>query len=495
MKTILQQFRELDLKQFSDARVNVLFNPANLKMLLLSDLAAALTREASAGCEADEIGQQHGLCEAEIQNFFGQIVKEAGIPFALSRQAVSVSEQRVLPKLVLMVNNYCNLKCTYCYEHATVFNKKAINMPHAVLRAALDRFFDAFSAISQIMFIGGEPTLSENVVESACDYAITLASRRGIPAPSFSMISNGVRLTEHMYEVIERHGIQITFSIDGPPAVHDLVRIRHDGSGSYDEVAGNIKRYKALFPHKLGIECTITRAHQKAGLTVSDLSHFLATEFGVEAPHIAVAGLPENDPLNPFSGDDNSLQQEMIEASSPAARGFFDEMCASPEDKYAPRPSMDVVVGMLNTLMRREPILDMCPAGTSQLVVDSFGDMYPCWMFAGMDQFKMGNVLRNDVFNDLGAKVERRIRSNTKAANEQCSTCYARNVCHACLGNNQNSTGALEDAEEHFCNNIRSTLQAVLVEIGVAKQEPGKWAQIRATAAQMKTIKAASSVC
>jgi radical SAM protein with 4Fe4S-binding SPASM domain len=205
--------------------------------------------------------------------------------------------------------------------------------------------------------------------------------------------------------------------------------------------------------------------------------------------------LPENDPFNPYQGDDNRLQREITEASHLAARNFFDEMCASPADKPTPRPSLDSVIGMLNTLVRREPVLDMCPAGISQLVVDSFGDMYPCWMFAGMDQFKMGNVLRNDVLNEIGAKVDKRIRVNTKAANPQCSSCYARNVCHACLGNNQNATGQIERADEHFCNSIRATLQAVLVQIGEAKQEPERWARIRTAAAQMKTGKAASSAC
>src|SRR5438270_5856018 len=115
-----------------------------------------------------------------------------------------------------MINNYCNLKCTYCYEHETVFKKKAVNMPQLIIETALDKLFASFPSVGQIMFIGGEPSLSEECVEHACRWAMELCGKNGRACPSFAMITNGVKITDRMFEIIRKYEIQVTFSIDGP---------------------------------------------------------------------------------------------------------------------------------------------------------------------------------------------------------------------------------------------------------------------------------------
>ena len=51
----------------------------------------------------------------------------------------------------------------------------------------------------------------------------------------------------------------------------------------------------------------------------------------------------------------------------------------------------------------------MCPAGMSQIVVDAFGDIYPCWMFAGNAEHVMGNILRDEVRGPRALQVINRI--------------------------------------------------------------------------------------
>jgi uncharacterized protein len=389
----------------------------------------------------------------------------------------------VLPKLVLMVNNYCNLKCTYCYEHETVFTKKAIDMPPHVVRSALGKFYGAFEGVRELMFIGGEPSISEPVVSLACETATALAAERGRDAPAFCMITNGVQMSERMFATIDRYRIQVTFSIDGPRAVQDAARLRHDETGSYAVVAGNLKRYVAAFPERAGVECTVTQVQRRAGVTLSDLVDFFAREFGVLEPHVAPAGLAPDDPLNPYPDGDPYLRLEFEEAAEKSMDNLL-AVLGGEGDGAAGGGRLDMVASMLRTLLRRRSTLDMCPAGTAQLVVDAFGDIYPCWMFAGMEPFRMGNVLRDDVFNDLAARVLGRIHANTKKTNPQCSACYARYACNACIGNNQNATGAMETPDERFCDIVRGTLRTVLLRVGEARQDEARWARIQANAAR-----------
>jgi uncharacterized protein len=113
-----------------------------------------------------------------------------------------------------------------------------------VARRAIDKVYAAFEGVATGMSIGGEPTLSEEIIEFACRYATAVAAKKGAAKPEFCMISNGVRMSDRLFELIREFEIQVTFSVDGPKKVNDLVRIRHDNSGSFDAVVQTIQRYR-----------------------------------------------------------------------------------------------------------------------------------------------------------------------------------------------------------------------------------------------------------
>jgi uncharacterized protein len=478
------EFNSLELVQFDTADVHILFSPETFQLFRLGAMAASIIRNVRAGESASELAVRYNLSESKLRLLVATITKavKAAPHVSLTTKPTNYDNfiGPELGKLVLMVNNYCNLKCTYCYELNTVFSKKAIDMSQTIAQTTLDKFYSAFRTVHQIMFIGGEPALSEEVIEFACEYAVRCAQKRNVLPPSFSMITNGAKMTEKLFELIRKYEIQATFSLDGPKAVHDLVRIRHDDSGSYDATSANIRRYSSMFKDKLSIEATLTRAHQHAQITASNLVDFFAREFGVKSTHIVPAGLPNNDPLNAYSDTDPYIERELEEAAAKSIDNIFNDMMSEQGTEGSTMGSLDLVGGMLRSLVKREAILNMCPAGTTQLVVDAFGDLYPCWMFAGQDQFKMGNILRDDIFNSQSRKLLDRIHENNKTKNTQCSKCYARHVCHACIGNNDHSTGAIETIDERFCNTVRNSLKTILIKIGEVRQDPAQWNKLQA---------------
>jgi uncharacterized protein len=479
--TILSDFNSLDLVQFDSGENHVLFSPETFQVFRLGKTAASIFHDVRKGSSMPELSQKYQLSEDKLAQVMGNICEEAK---SASRVTAPLPKENFLGadlgKLVLMVNNYCNLKCAYCYEMNTVFSKKALDMPRLIVETSLDKFYASFRSIENLMFIGGEPTLSEAVLEIACAYAVRKAGEHGCPLPKFSMITNGARMTDRVFELIGQYQIQITFSLDGPRAVQDLVRIRHDDTGSYDSASQNMHRYSRMFREKMFIESTLTRAHKQANVTPSDLVDFFAGEFGLRSTHIVPAGLPNNDPLNPYADDDPYIERELQEAAAKSIENLFDEMMDSENPEGHSRGSLDSVGEMLRCLVTKDPAHTMCPAGTTQLVVDAFGDLYPCWMFAGQHQFKMGNILKDDIFNLESHKLLKRIHDNSKINNPQCSTCFARYVCHACIGNNQHSTGAIESIDERFCRTVRNSLQTVLLKIGEVRQDPERWGRLQA---------------
>jgi uncharacterized protein len=142
------------------------------------------------------------------------------------------------------------------------------------------------------------------------------------------------------------------------------------------------------------------------------------------------------------------------------------------------RPRISFVADMMRALASKSATIAMCSAGTAQIVVDSRADVYPCWMFAGNAAFRMGNIVSDSIVKILGSSVVSRVRSNTKMTNANCSKCYARFVCHACIGNNQNTTGAIEKMDPRFCDTTRNSLVTILSAIVTAHADPEQWKKI-----------------
>jgi uncharacterized protein len=495
MQSLMETFREKELVVFSTDGMSVLFSPETLQVFLLTERSAAIVSALLDGKDPLHVAASHNIDPQAIDKLVGKLVSQvesSSLPY--SNDVPVPQLHSVLPKLALMVNNFCNLKCSYCYEADTVFTKPATVMPDSVVRVALDKFSNAFQTIKTVMFIGGEATLNPEVIDLACAYASELATNRGQEPPAFCMISNGVKMDDRLWDLIAKYQIQITFSVDGPKRVNDLVRIRHDNTGSFDDVAHNLKRYADRYPDRVGLECTVTAAHKALGMSVKDLLVFAAREFGVKQPHIAAAGLPPGHPLDPYKDGGGQLSREFHDAAEHSVNALLESMTS--EQRYDPlNGSLDTISAMYQTVVRREGFIAMCPAGSTQLAVDAFGDVYPCWMFAGMDQFRMGNVLRDEVFNDLAAKVLSRIALNTKKNNPYCSKCYARYACNACIGNNQNATGAIEKMSDAFCNTVRDSLRSVILKLGVARQDPMRWDALLKAAQHAKQSHVAPNKC
>jgi uncharacterized protein len=486
----LLHFNSLDLVQFDKEDIHILFSPETFQLFRLGKVASSILHDVRQGHLISTLAEKYELSEARLAQLLASISDAVKAAPRVSTQPLNENQENFLGselgKLVLMVNNYCNLKCAYCYELNTVFSKRAIDMPRVVVETALDKFYGAFRRIENLMFIGGEPTLSEEVIEMSCEYAVRQAKQRDCPPPKFSLITNGAKMTEKIFEIIAQYEIQVTFSLDGPKAVQDLVRIRHDDTGSYDVTTGNIRRYSSMFKDKMFVEATLTRAHKTADVSASDLVDFFAREFDLKSAHIVPAGLPKEDPLNPYSDADPYIEKEIDEAAAKSMDNILEQMLNPDIAGRKTGGSLDSVGEMLRSLVTKEAMLTMCPAGTTQLVVDAFGDLYPCWMFAGEDQFKMGNILRDDIFNSLSRKLLKRIHDNNKKENPQCSACYARYVCHACIGNNQHSTGSLETIDERYCTTVRNSLKTILVKIGEMRQNPARWDQLQAAVGQVR---------
>ncbi len=153
-------------------------------------------------------------------------------------------------QFVLKLASICNLNCSYCY----VYNKGdetwrerppfvTVPVVEALIRRIREHVRLSGQRKIRITFHGGEPCL---IGAEAFDL-ICLRLRTGLGDLGhihLSLQTNGVLLGDEWIEVLRRHGVFLGISLDGPPEVHDRVRVDHMGRPTYRKVVQALERLR-----------------------------------------------------------------------------------------------------------------------------------------------------------------------------------------------------------------------------------------------------------
>ena len=168
-------------------------------------------------------------------------------------------------QFILKMHSRCNLACDYCYIYKMSdqnWSTRPMVMSHAILEQTARRI--AQHAVSHeldvvdVVLHGGEPLLAGPDLLGAAATVL----RRELPDDvelTMQMQTNGVLLDTATLDVLARHRIRVSVSLDGPPDVHDRHRTYANGRGSYEATARAIRLlnqepYRELFA---GLLCVI----------------------------------------------------------------------------------------------------------------------------------------------------------------------------------------------------------------------------------------------
>ena len=96
----------------------------------------------------------------------------------------------------------------------------------------------------EIDFFGGEPLLAWDTVTEVVSYARSVESKYNKKF-HFTMTTNSTLLDDNKIDYLHKNMDNIVLSLDGRKSVNDKIRVRADGSGSYDSIIKNIKIVEA----------------------------------------------------------------------------------------------------------------------------------------------------------------------------------------------------------------------------------------------------------
>ena len=312
---------------------------------------------------------------------------------------------------------------------------------------AVDYFKRELGRIEYIMFFGGEPFLNPDVIAETCKYAAG-------SVPILHAITNGTVVSDKILNIIKTYDMKITVSLDGEKRIHDRLRPFKTGSkSSFDVISGNLALLKAA-AKKLEFEATYTRKHADMGFTPAEVKKYLSG-FGFDGGTLTEVGT-----------SDPELKVDSM-SDSPGTVKLL-------ENNGTLNPNVERV---LLPLLLKQPSRCLCPIGSDIFAVDVRGDIYPCHMFIGQGQFKLGNVK-----NDCTLKASRKYLETmakmsgliSKQNNARCRDCWASPLCKGCPGSIYLSSGKIEIPDSFCCGNKRG-IEQVMAEVYAYRQNPQKW--------------------
>lgn len=157
----------------------------------------------------------------------------------------------MINRICISINNHCNLACKYCHFHE---KKEHIHEKKMDVFQILDNVICCIKEnnikIFKIGFVGnGEPLLDYKLLKEYILYISKYLENGKIAAYT---ISNGLLLDREMLLFFKKYNVNVGFSIDGLPTIHDKYRC-----GTHAKVMEKIELYREIIGHYPSMNCTV----------------------------------------------------------------------------------------------------------------------------------------------------------------------------------------------------------------------------------------------
>jgi uncharacterized protein len=306
--------------------------------------------------------------------------------------------------LALDVSGTCNMSCIYCAESSTM--PKRIVIPDTILEGALDSFFSWSSSKTLSIHVGsGEPLLNPSAVKRIGKRARAYEIDNGVKI-SLHLTTNGTLFTEEVLTWLREDNWIIKVSLDGNSRIHNQNRKDRQGRGTYETIEKYVKRLCDIpsFSTTSVLCHEIDPAEVFYAIGSLGVKNIELVPVAVEYP--SFLSLDDNDIFN------------------------YREFVADYVKRIAEGEPLPRLIRFMKKLQRvlgfgisRIP----CGAGRNFVAVGPRGEVYPCFRFVGLDQYRLG-----DLTCGIDRERTREFALNAGRpynAREECSACWAAPLC------------------------------------------------------------------
>lgn len=350
--------------------------------------------------------------------------------------------------MCLHIAHDCNLRCKYCFASTGDYKEGRMLMSLETGRKAIDFLIEksADRKFLEVDFFGGEPTLNFEVVKQIVEYARSREEEANKKF-RFTITTNGVLLNDEMIEFVNKEMNNVVLSIDGRKEVNDRLRVRADGSGSYDTI---IPKFKKLVAARGSDKDWYVRGtYTKYNLDFSnDVMHLFEQGFDQISVEPVMA-----DPKMPYA---------ITQADLPRIFDEYEELMKKITEVRNSGKFINFFHFMLDLDQGPCAIkrLRGCGCGNEYVAIAPNGDIYPCHQFVGIEDYKLGS-LYNGSFNDELKNVFAAAHVYSKP---ECKKCWAKFYCSGgCNANNYIYAGDIHNAYKLSCEIQKKRLECAIL--------------------------------
>jgi len=348
----------------------------------------------------------------------------------------------------------CNLRCTYCFES----NEQHVNY-NLMTDDQLDGIFKYISETLEstkedririigdvpatINVFGGEPLLKTNfhVISRILEYAN--ANKMVV-----KIITNGTTIQPYL-ELFKQYAnlLYLQITVDGDKQVHDVRRIRANGTGSFDQICRNINRVLML-DIMIALRINVDKANIKS---LRELEAVIKANEWDKNPKF----YPYASPVLDFCGvgEDILAEHELLDT-------LLTERLYGCEEGFIKgivSPSIGYLSIFFNSRNKMKPWkLDYCEATSgSNFGFSPDGNITTCLTYAGKGKHTIGTFDKDGV--RLNVEDTKRWLERSIFRIEKCQDCKYAFLCGggcavAAIENNQ-------DIDDAVCSDIANTIE------------------------------------
>ncbi|SFB77696.1 thioether cross-link-forming SCIFF peptide maturase [Ruminococcus albus] len=350
--------------------------------------------------------------------------------------------------MCLHISHDCNLRCKYCFASTGDFGVGRKLMDLETAKRAIDFLIDKSGdrKFLEVDFFGGEPSMNFDVVMQTVEYARSREAETG-KTFRFTTTTNGIHLTDEMIDFINKEMNNVVLSIDGRKEVNDRVRVRVDGSGSYDTITKNFKRLVDKRPKDS--DWYVRGTYTKYNLDFSnDVMHLYDLGFDQISVEPVMA-----DPKEPYA---------ITEADLPRIFKEYEVL----SEKIAKIRSEGKFINFFHFMLDLDQgpcaikRLRGCGCGNEYCSVTPDGDIYPCHQFVGVEEYKMGNLYDGSFNLEMKDEFAKAHVYNKP----ECKKCWAKFYCSGgCNANNYIYQGDIHAAHKLSCQIQKKRLEVAIL--------------------------------
>lgn len=368
------------------------------------------------------------------------------------------NEESFIKALCLNIAHDCNLRCKYCFASEGDYKGKRELMSFETGKRAIDFVIRNSGPRHNIEvdLFGGEPLMNFDVVKQIVDYANEEGPKHNKNI-RFTITTNAMLLDEEKMDYIDKNMGNVVLSIDGRKEVNDSIRVRRDGSGSFDKILPSIK---AMVERRQGNKQYYARGtFTRNNLDFYNDVIFLADQ-GFKEISIEPVVLEDGNPL--------ALRKEDLPVIFEQYEKLTDEMIRREKEGNGFKFyhfAIDVNGGPC--IYKR---ISGCGAGHEYVAITPNGDIYPCHQFVGNSDFVMGNLYED---KPLNKDISNTFKNGNVYSKPKCQDCWAKFYCSGgCQANNYNFNKDIHVPYEIGCQMMKKRVEcAIAMKIKLSEEE------------------------